>query len=390
MNILKISWKNILNRPLNTSMSLILLMLGSGIISLLLLLNHQIEKQMSRNSKQVEMVLGAKGSPLQLVLSSIYQIDYPTGNINKSVADSILKNPQVAWSIPLSYGDNYNGFRIVGTTPRYLELYEAQLSQGEVWQAPFEAVIGYKVTADLGLKLGDEFESAHGLSDSEEKHEHQNYIVKGILAPSGSVLDQLILTQPESIWQAHESHEGDEQEITAVLVKFKSPMGMLTLPRKINEQSNMQAALPSIEINRLFSLMGFVIDLIRLVALGIIVISGLSIFISLYNSLKERRFEVALLRTLGASRWKVFGMILLESLMLTLSGYVLGLLLSRASLAFIGGIINQDWHYQFQLNLFLPQEGALLVLILLTGLLAGLIPAIQAMRTDISRTLSHA
>lgn len=394
MNILKISWKNILNRPLNTTMSLILLMLGTGIISLLLLLNQQIEEQMNRNAKQVEMVLGAKGSPLQLVLSSVYHIDYPTGNVNKALADSVLKNPIVAWAIPLSYGDNFNGFRIVGTTAQYIELYEAKMDVGEVWGAAFEAVIGYKVAKDLGLNLGDEFESAHGLSDAEEKHEHHHYVVKGILQPSGSVLDQLILTSPESIWQAHEVHgeenHEDEKEITAVLVKFKSPMGMLTIPRKINEQTNMQAALPSIEINRLFSLLGFMMDLIRLVALGIIVISGLSIFISLYNSLKERRFEVALLRTLGASRWKVFGMILSESLILCTVGYLWGLVFSRVSLAFIGGIMNKDWHYQLQLNLFLYEEGLLLVLILLIGLLAALIPAIQALRTDISKTLSHA
>ena len=130
MNIKSLSWRNLLSSPLNTTLSILLMTLGIGMISLILLINAEVNQQVERNLKGIDMVVGAKGSPLQLILSSVYHIDNPTGNIPLKEAKKIEKNPLVASSIPISLGDSYNGFRIVGTNLEFLDLYDVKLKSG--------------------------------------------------------------------------------------------------------------------------------------------------------------------------------------------------------------------------------------------------------------------
>ena len=163
MTITKLSWKNLVSSPLNTTLSLLLMTFGVGIISLLFLLNNQVEQQLQRNLRGIDMVVGAKGSPLQLILSSVYHIDNPTGNISYDEANALSNNAMVETAIPLSFGDSYNGFRIVGTTHDYVELYQGTLKEGQLWNYPLEVVLGSNVAAVHQLQLGDTFHGSHGL-----------------------------------------------------------------------------------------------------------------------------------------------------------------------------------------------------------------------------------
>jgi putative ABC transport system permease protein len=394
-----------LSRPLSTSLSLILLALGVGIISLILQINHRIQAQLDNNLRGIDMVMGAKGSPLQLILSAVYHIDDPTGNISLREAGKLQHNRLVASSVPLSYGDSYQGFRIVGTTHQYPELYAATLAQGRLWQKPLEVTLGAGVAQQLKLKPGDTFSGAHGLSEGGETHEEHAYRVVGILNYSNSVLDQLILTATESVWQVHqhehaggehnhgEAEEEDttagEQEITAMLVKFRSPMGMLQLPRMINENTTMQAAVPAYEISRLFNLMGVGLETLRTLAVVIMVVSGLSVFISLYNALKDRKFELALMRTYGASRGQLVWLVVQEGVLLTLLGFVLGILGSRLGLWLTTELVAANYHYDFTSWVWLPEESRLLLAALALGLLASLLPALKAFNINISKTLAN-
>jgi putative ABC transport system permease protein len=213
VNIFKLSIKNIFNKPLSSTISLALLILGIGIISLLLQLNSLIKNQMNNNLKGIDMVVGAKGSPLQLILSSVYHVDSPTGNISYKEADEISKNKMVGSSIKLLYGDNYKGFRIVGAEKKYIELYGAVFKKGNEWNKPFEVVVGSKVSKELKINLGDEFVSSHGLRENGESHDHKSFKVVGLLEPSNSVIDQLIITSPTSVWNIHDDHDHlDEDE----------------------------------------------------------------------------------------------------------------------------------------------------------------------------------
>ena len=435
MNISRLSWQNLISNPLNTTLSLLLMTFGVGIISLLFLLNNQIEQQLQANLRGVDMVVGSKGSPLQLILSSIYHIDNPTGNIPYSEAIKIDNNSLVDLTVPLSYGDSYNGFRIVGTTHQYPELYEMSLKKGRLWSRSLEVVLGSTVAQIHRLKIGDTFYGTHGLIEGGHVHDEYAYEVVGIFNPSYTILDQLILTNTQSVWQVHNhevveqghehqecdhEHHDDEHShehhncdhdhhieestasrlelnasipedamITSLLVKFKSPIGLIQLPRKINETTNLQAAVPALEISRLTNLLGFGVQTINIIAFIIIIVSGLSIFISLYNSLKKRRYELALMRVHGASKWQLVQLVLQEGIILSVIGTVLGLLISRITLLIITLFAEHKYTFSsFQFNL-LNEELWLLPISLLIGIVASIIPTVLSYNINIPKTLSN-
>jgi len=444
MNLLQLSWKNLTFKPLSMLLSIVLFALGVGLISLLFLLNNQLEKNFEKNLAGVDLVVGAKGSQLQLILSSMYHIDAPTGNITLKEARPFLnpKHPLIKQAIPLSMGDSYRAYRIVGTIPEILEFYEAKIAKGKIWESNFEVTIGASLANELGLKLGDEFKSSHGLIDDEDfSHEDAPaFKVVGILAPTGSVIDQLILTTNQTYWAVHDheheegehseeehdhedhaghdhgnhenhDHDGDgeadhaaedhietpktlleeddDKSITSLLLKFKGRnFQALNMQRGINENTDMQAATPAIEINRLYTLMNTGEQALKILAIVIIFVSGLSIFISLFSSLKERKYELALMRVMGAKPTKLFSLIVLEGLLLAIIGFALGILLSHGGMQVFAGAMKDAYRYTFSGLEFLPQELYLLGGTLLIGFLAAVIPAIQAANTDISETLT--
>ncbi len=425
MNLLKLSWKNMMSRPLSTALSLILLTLGVGMISLLMQVNQHIRAQMEKNVQGIDMVVGAKGSPLQLILSAVFHIDAPTGNIDWNEAQQLKRNRLVKSAVPLSYGDTHKGYRIVGTEHAYPALYGGKVKEGKLWEQPFEVTLGATVANALNIKSGDTFTGSHGLAAGGEAHAEHAYRVVGIFEYTNSVMDQLILTATESVWEVHhhvqeeeddheqedqshahaeleeesshenstgseEEHEQEAQEITAMLIKFRSPMGLIQMPRMINETTNMQSAVPVFEITRLFSLMGVGIDTLNIIALVIMVVSGLSVFISLYNALRDRQYEMALMRTYGASRWQLAAVVLQEGILLSLSGFVLGMIFSRMGMFIVGGLMEKNYHYEFSGLFFLQQEWWLLLITLGIGVFSSILPAIQVFSINISKTLSDA
>lgn len=443
MKTLMLSWKNLINRPLSLVLSVLLFALGVGLISLLLLLNNQLQEKFEKNLAGIDLVVGAKGSPLQLILCSMYHIDAPTGNINVKDATPFLRpgHPLISMAVPLSLGDNYRNFRIVGTNPEFLDLYDAEVGEGQLFQEHFDVTLGADVARSLNLGLGDTFYSAHGLQHSEDfTHESEKpFKVVGILASTGSVIDQLILTTSATIWLVHEhesspapatstgqdehDHEGEDhdhhhehadqdttettgshdhddytesllsypdKQITSILLRFKNrSYQALNMQRNINENTDLQAATPAIEINRLFSMMGVGLDTLKILAWVIVFVSGFSVFISLLGSLKDRKYELALMRVMGAGRFKLFMLILLEGLLIAVLGYILGLALSHLSIEFLATKMQDAYRYSITGAVFLKEEAFLLAGCLLVGLVSAVIPAWQAFRTDISETLSE-
>ncbi|HTF18406.1 MAG TPA: ABC transporter permease, partial [Chryseolinea sp.] len=199
MNLLYLVWQYVKARPLNTVLNVVLLGLGIAVITIMLLANVQMQRKIEDNVRGIDLVIGAKGSPMQLILSSIFHVDVPTGNVKLRDAERFAHGPFVKQSIPLALGDNYQAFRIVGTNHQYPALYEASLSTGAWWHRNMEVAIGSAVAARTGLKPGDHFPSAHGLVPEGHQHAEQPYIVTGVMAATGSILDELILTNIESI-----------------------------------------------------------------------------------------------------------------------------------------------------------------------------------------------
>lgn len=406
MNLVKISWANIKAKPLNTFLSVVLLSFGVGIISLLFLLEKQVTEKFNRNIKDIDFVLGAKGSPMQLILANVYHVDAPTGNIKVADAQKVIKHPMVKEAIPLAYGDNYEKWRIVGTSYKYPEHYDAKVASGRLFTAPFEATLGARVAAETGLKVGDKFTSVHGFdsqANDEDAHHHDHpFRVVGILEQNNSALDNIILTPVESVWLVHDhdhSHEGEaadnhdheepEREMTAYLIKKRNPLAAMMLANVVRE-TNMQLADPAIEMNRLSENFGMGMDTIKAIAVLIMVLSFISVFISLYNSLKERKYELALLRTMGGSRGKLFALILQEGLLLVIIGFLIGTVLSRIGLLILSSVLKENFQYELNEMAITSGEIGLLAVTLLVGIMASLLPALRAVKMDISKTLANA
>lgn len=454
MSPFSISWKNLTDRPLQMLLTLLLFGLGVGLIALLISLNTQLDEKFKNNLANIDLVIGAKGSPLQMILSSMYHIDAPTGNISIQEVKPFLnpKHPLIKLAVPLSLGDSYKSHRIIGTTHRYVDsIFGASVANGKLWENLYEVTIGAGVAKKLNLNIGESFHSSHGFTDDGiNTHDHgDGFKVVGILNATNTVLDQLILTNTESIWAVHdheesektqaiatpevaEGHDHDDhdhahdhddhahdhddhghdhkahqhgppalasarplidypdKDITTLLIRYRNKKGFqaLNMPRNINENTDLQAASPAIEMNRLYSMMGVGTNALENLAKIIVLVSGLSIFISLFSSLKDRKYELALMRVMGASRGYLFFLIVLEGLILAILGYLLGLWLCHTGMSILSGYLEDAYQYEFSGWRFFKEELYLLLGALGLGFIAALIPAFQAYQTDISETLT--
>jgi putative ABC transport system permease protein len=404
VNLASVSLAYLRARGLNTALNVLLLALGIATITLLLLTTSQLEERMQRDARGIDLVVGAKGSPMQIILSSIYQLDVPTGNVSWEQAQELARNRAVKKVIPIALGDNLRGFRIVGTNHDYVAHYGARLAQGRLWQKPLEAVLGADAAASTGLGIGATFLGAHGLSGSAGEHVHEAYPydVVGVLARSGTVVDRVILTDVTSVWAVHadqydikdvgriaELMPDEEKELTALLVQYSTPIAAATLPRYINNNTDMQAASPAYETARLFTIIGVGVDVLRGFALVLIVAAGLSVFIALYNALLERRYDLAVMRTLGAHPGKLMALMLLEGLLLAGIGAVLGIALGHGLTEVLGMALTAAKQVTVTGRAWVNDELWLIALALGVGVVAALLPAWRAYRTDIAGTLAR-
>ena len=352
MKTLRWAWQFLWSRPLAAALNLLLLSLGLASITLVLLVNHQIQQAFARDLAGIDVVVGAKGSPLQLILSGVFQIDTPTGNVPLADVQTLQANPQVAKLIPISMGDSFKGYRIIGTTPDYLSHYAGVMASGALWQAPMQAVLGAKVARDTGLRVGDSFVGSHGLGGGGHAHGQTPYAVTGVLAPSGSVMDRLILTATESVWRVHEKDTAldaadqkileEEREVTLALIQYRSPLAAVTFPRFINTSTNMQAASPALEVSRLLGLIGIGADVLRAFAGVLLLTAGVGVFIALWSAVRERRADLALLRMLGAAPRQLAALLWCEALWLALLATLLGLALGQGVAALLAVALDVD------------------------------------------------
>lgn len=398
MNAFSLALASIKSRPLNTTLCIAASATGIALLCTVFLLSQAIDNGFTRNAEGIDIVVGAKGSPLQLVLSSVYHADVPNGNIEAADADKVSHNPQVKQAIPLALGDSHKGWRIVGTTPDYLALYHASFADGQVWKQPFDAVAG----ALTGVKLGEQFPAVHGLSiDSDDVHHFHLYKIVGTLKPTGTVLDRLILTSVGSVQELHKHPDlGDPDakeeykighQVTALLIKTKSPIAIMNLPRQINSSSNLLAANPGYEMTRLASSLGVGRDVLTVLGAGFIALSALMLLSTLASSLTARRYDLGVLRVLGASPQMLSGTVMAEGLILSGFGAITGIVAGHALAFAIAGSVNSLRGVVMPTELLSLQEmdGAFLLIGLGAGLVAGLVPALSAGRTDIAALLAR-
>ena len=494
MTWLRLALANLGLSPLTSAVNVVLMGLGTASIVLLLLAGSQLSETLSRDARGIDLVLGAQGSPTQLVLSSVYHADIPPGNIPQREADRWAEDPRVGTAIPLSLGDSVRGFRIVGTTEAYAALYGADLAAGRFWDRSMEAVVGAAVAESTALDVESRFAGAHGLAATSHTHASRPYRVVGVLEPTGTVLDRLVLTSLESVWTLHEDDEvpaqqdehddgdeadhdehdhadddeadhdghehddGDEadhdghdhadggeadhdghdhadadearhdehehadeadhdehehadadeadhdghehdadhghaeedHEITAMLIGYRSPLAAMTLPREVNAGGVLQAASPAVEISRILQLVGIGFDGLQAFSWVLILTAALSVFAALYGSLRARRVDLAMLRCLGATRWELLSVLILEGTLLSAFGVVLGFLAGHGLMELLGGWLESARGVALTGWTWTPAETMLLIGLFAVGALAAALPAVQAYRTDVAATLAEA
>jgi putative ABC transport system permease protein len=397
MNSLALVVAQMKRRPLQTALSVLLLALGVATMVFVLLLHAQLARQLTRDAQGIDVVVGAKGSPLQLILSAVYHVDVPTGNVPLATVGQLRANRYVKNVIPLALGDNVQGFRIVGTEPALLEHYGARLAEGALWNARMQVVVGSEVARRAKLAVGSKFFGAHGLSAGGPVHEDAEYRVVGVLAPTATVLDRLALTGIESIWFTHEGEDDaevkkepkPEREVTALLVQYASPLAAALLPRQINAEPKLMAAVPASELARLFAVVGVGVDTLRAFALVLFGAALIALFVGLMNALEERRYDIAVLRMLGASRTRVVALLLVEAWLLALFALALGLALGMAAVRLVGLWLAQSRSFTLTAWTWTPELIGALALALAVATVAALIPAWRAGRMDVHATLAE-
>jgi putative ABC transport system permease protein len=402
MNVFSLSWRYLWSRPLATALNLLLLTLGLASMAFVLIAQDQIDHAFERDLAGIDVVVGAKGSPLQLILAGVFHLDVPPGNVPLAEVQALARHPQVAQVIPLSLGDSVQGFRIVGTTHEYPAHFGATLAQGALWSAPMQAVLGAQVVKATGLQLGQPFTGSHGLGGGGHEHADMPYTVVGVLAPCACVLDRLVLTDTTSVWNVHEGlapGEFDslsaedreaieaEREVTLALVRYNTPMAAISFPRVVNATTRMQAAAPAMEITRLLSMVGVGTRVLQGMGAVLLLVAALSVFIALWSAVRERRADIAMLRLLGAPPVKVGAMLLCEALWLALLASALGLLAAQGLTALLGGLWMADqglaiggWHWPAAL-------AGVPLAALGVALAAAAVPALSAYRVDVTSLL---
>ena len=420
---LKLTWANITARPLPTILTIATLAAAVSFISIMLQFANHADERLKRDLADVDLVVSGKGSPLQSILSSLLHVDVPTGNIPLSEAQRIMKEPMIRTAIPLGLGDSFRGFRIVGTNHDYIELYQAKIDQGVLWNHPLQVVIGSEVSKQLNMQIGQKFAGAHGLSLSDEDlhtHDHAAYEVVGILERQSSIVDRLILTSTDSVWLAHdenalhssednhdhvaeESHDHNhdhakdlsetplsdlknmnpgDKEVTALLIQYTSPIAAVRMPKEINNQPGLQAASPAMEITRLYNISSGLTDAGKLLAIVMTFIGGLSIFVAFSNAAVHKIYDIALLRAMGAKPNDVFMLQIYEGTIVSLFSGIVGIAFAHLIIIIAATTYAPLAVFGLDGNVFYLQEIYLLLCNVLIGILAATWPALSSYRID--------
>lgn len=401
MSVWRWAWTYLWSRPLTAVLNLVLLTLGLTVFGVVLQAQAQVERALQRDLAGVDLVVGAKGSPMQLIMAGVFHVDVPPGNVLLEDLQWLQQHPQVERFIPLSVGDNLAGFRIVGTTHDYLTHHGARAASGQWWDAPMQAVLGVEVAQATGLALGQAFVGAHGLGQGGPTHDEAAYSVVGVLAPCACVLDRLVLTATESVWQVHDDMHATpdmsaddwaalraDREVSLALIRYNTPLAAVTLPRQVNATSTLQAAAPAMEVTRLLSMLNVGTRAVQGLGVVMLLVAALSVWVALWQALRERRTDMALMRVLGASPMRLTGLLLAEAVWLALLSLLLSLALTGGLTALIGWSLAHDVALAVGGALSWAVWWPVPCVALGVALLAAALPAIGAYRQDVQTLLS--
>ncbi len=360
-SLFKISWRMLWSRKWITFATLFALILPTALAVILVVVRYQTEGALKKDAGQIDLVVGAKGGAMQLVLSSLYHLGMPTGNILYENYETLKEDQRVKAAVPIGLGDNYDGYRIVGTESALFDLKDhagtqmLNFREGEAFTADtFEAVIGAQVADLSGLGLGATFHGTHGLLrvPGAELHTDFTYRVVGVLEPTGSAKDRAIFVPISAVWKVHHAEESVHQvfkgaqpivkEVTAVLVQLESAGLRLWMLDELKKKPNLMAAVP---INEVLAMSQIYLapfqKMLFLITIGVVIVSCLVILLALYQAIERREKSLLTLRSLGAKRSEISLILFYELAFLICSGVILGGVIGHLVVQVLSGIIYQ-------------------------------------------------
>ena len=388
--------------------------LGCGLTMAIMVITSQAEKTFSQGDVGFDAVLGARGSALQLVLNTVFHLETSPGNIPWELYEQVAADPRIAQAIPYAVGDNYRGYRIVGTVPELFSEVEirdgvrhAFRPGGRVFGAEYqEAIVGSTVARETGLTVGSTLNPYHGLVFDESAKHDEEYTVVGVLEPTNSPSDRVIWIPIEGIFRmgghvlrgSGENFRADgveeipdeHKEVSAVLLSFADPMAGLSLDQLINKQGKVATLAWPIgaSLAEIFRKLGWIIRVLEMVSILVVVVAAGTILASITNTMRERRREFAILRALGARRRTVFSAILLESTTLAALGALVGFAVHAGIVTLAASVVQAETGVVLRLAYFHPALIAVPIGVPVLGALAGVIPARSAYRTDVATHLA--
>jgi putative ABC transport system permease protein len=393
MSVFAVALKSFRGRLVTSAMTACSVALGVALVLSTFLLTHGIKDEFIQGTTDFNLIVGAKGSPTQLVLNVLFRIDVPPPNTSYTTYEQLHADGRVDVAVPVMLGDAYEGFRYVATTPAYFHSFPwrrkmftpdaGRFFQADPLEQPaYEALLGSEVAKRTGLKLGDQF------YQGEEMAEYPLTVV-GILRPTYGADDRAIFFSLASFWEMNEiSRDMTEKPLTAVLVRPKRLSDIPSLHREFNVAPDKQAVIPSAVLLNIFNLLSLAEEVLKMILAVVAVIVLLYLFVSMYSATLQRTREIATMRALGARRMTILIIVLLESCIITFIGSVIGLFGSYGIVQLGAQIIAQRGGLALHPPAFTPLQPLVLGGVVLLGALAGLIPAIMAYRTEVAENLA--
>jgi len=399
MTLLAIVRKSLRQHALSTAVTSLSIALAGGLLMSVWAIKAQSQQTFTQITGGFDAVLGARSSKLQLVLNAVFHLEASPANISWKDYEDIKNNPSVSHAIPIAMGDNYHGYRIVGTQTNLFTDVEFAAGRKFRVEAPGrifdpglkEAVIGSFAARKLGLKRGDRFFPYHGLYFNEkEQHTNDQYVVVGVLEPSNTPADRVVWIPLAGVQNMTGHAAETATDVSAVLVKLRSPMAGRTLELLYNRQGDrLTFAWPiGATMGELLNKISWFDRVLALIAYLVALVAAGSILASIYNSMNERRRQIAILRALGARRATIFCTVVLEAVAIAVLGMMAAFALYGGITSAVAAVIRAQTGVVIDPFVWNPVLVLAPLGMIALGALAGVVPAIKAYRTDVAEHLS--
>lgn len=415
MTLLRLSLKSIFNRKVTTILTVLSIAVSVTLLLSLERIRIGARESFKNTISGTDLIVGARASPLQLLLYSVFRIGDATNNVSWISYDHFKNLESTKWTIPISLGDSHKGFRVVGTDENYFEHYKfsggqsLELLEGKKFENLFDVVLGYDVAEKLKYKLGDKIVLAHGSGAATfQDHANMPFVIVGILKKTGTPVDQSVHVSLEAIEAIHVGWETGAPskdrptpeavqkknlkptQITAFFMALKSRGGVFKIQREINDykEEPMTAALPGIVLSSLWQTLSFMENILKLLITLVFFTSLLSLFLVLLTSLKERRREMSILRSMGAKPYFIFLLFIFESCLVTLIGILVGIGITLGTLLIAGPLITHQFGLILDLTKWTVNDVTYLSMMFGAAFFVGLVPAFLAYRNSVSDGLT--